>query len=485
MKRSLVQLSELEGLEIKEVKQLENRDRDRPDFDNRYLKILYFFWKEGIISTLRKYYAHKQEQVRYLTILLVTHSGETYVNVSVQSQTDPSRFVISNEFFPYSKIKYNSIQENIEHYLDAFNQLSGKAHYEILGVKTDSPLHFALKERTYNETFEQGLFVYGLGGYVRMFIMHHFKGLEKIACVDYRATVSSAFQEKYSFRYGFLISEDSFPVLKQTRYPVAIIATYHSDHARLAEAIYHANPNTQIFLEKPPAVTLEDLEKLIVLFRKGASIEVGFNRRYIPWSSVVKKQLEGKVPIITCTVKEVVISPNHWYFWENQGTRVTGNVVHWFDLANYWIQSEPVEINVMAGPENIESSAISVLYRNGSVLNITASDTGNSMRGVQERMEIRFDNETIFIDDFNSLLHIRRSGVRRVRRKIRRTKGHSRMYRDFSKKLGGGSTWNYPLKDLINTSVVTYYASKMLKEGTRNLHIGEIIDQYHAMDTKN
>ena len=39
---NLVQLKDLENFKIINVKQYENNERDRPDFDNKYLKIFYF-----------------------------------------------------------------------------------------------------------------------------------------------------------------------------------------------------------------------------------------------------------------------------------------------------------------------------------------------------------------------------------------------------------------------------------------------------------
>src|SRR3954470_21163719 len=109
-----------------------------------------------------------------------------------------------------------------------------------------------------------------------------------------------------------------------------------------------------------------------------------------------------------------------------------------------------MEINVIADPADPESSAISVLYENGSILNITASDKGNSVRGVQEKIEVRFENETIFIDDFTSLTHLQKNGVKVSRKKLMRDKGHNRMYNDFLKIIEGKEVTKYSSNDLIN-----------------------------------
>jgi len=141
----------------------------------------------------------------------------------------------------------------------------------------------------------------------------------------------------------------------------------------------------------------------------------------------------------------------------------------------------PVEINVMASPGDPESSAISVLYKNGSVLNITASDKGNSLRGVQEKIEIRYNNETIFIDDFVLLKHIKSNGLIIRKRKIRRIKGHDAMYKNFRQIIEKKKVSCYPVHDLINTSVVTYYSSRMLQEGTRNKSVENEIHAFYNM----
>ena len=54
MTSNLVHLTQLADINITGTKQFENLDRDRPDFNNKYLKILYFFRYEGVAGTLRK-----------------------------------------------------------------------------------------------------------------------------------------------------------------------------------------------------------------------------------------------------------------------------------------------------------------------------------------------------------------------------------------------------------------------------------------------
>jgi predicted dehydrogenase len=475
----LVVVKDLTDIQIVEINQFENTDRDRPDFSNKYIKMLYFFLNEGITNTLRKYFAHKQAQRRYLTFLVIEVNQKKYINISIQTQKNQADFVISNKFYGYSSIDFNLVGSNSDYYLERFNQYGNQSYYELFDIDSSKFVSLNVSKPVFNDNYPDGLFIYGLGGYIKMFVIQHFgKKIKKIACIDYKAEVSNSFKETYGFKHNFLVPSTSYALLKKVENPIVIIATYHSSHASLAYDIFNTNPKAKIFIEKPPTVTLEDLEKLIDLYKKGAFLEIGFNRRFIGYSNYVKKHVKNKTIIITCSIKEVLISDNHWYLWKNQGTRITGNVVHWFDLANYWIQSKPIELNLLSNPEDKETSAISVLYENGSILNITASDKGNSLRGVQEKIEIRYDNETIFINDFVALTHITGNGLIKRKRKLRRDKGHNTMYRNFLRIVEGEKQSDYTFYDLINTSVVTFYASKILMENVRNLSIEDEIDKY-------
>ncbi len=481
----LVHLKYLADINITDTKQFKNLDRDRPDFNNKYLKILYFFRYEGIAGTLRKYFAHKQAQKRYLTFLFIIHGDSQYINISTQYQTKPEDFVIKNEFLPYAGSGLFPLKKDVDFYLSQFNQFDNKEGYELFALNKAGSISLEVIQQKFAKEYNEGLFIYGLGGYVKMFILHHFKKVPKIGCIDYKSEVAESFKHKYGFAYSFVSSTDSLPLLQKVKKPVAIIASYHSDHASIAAAVYNTNPATLIFIEKPPIVTLEDLTLLINLYNKGAELEIGFNRRFIPYSRYVREKVQNQPVIITCSIKEVVISTNHWYLWHNQGTRITGNVVHWFDLGTYWTGSIPIEINLLSNPEDEETSCISVLYKNGSILNLTASDKGNSLRGVQEKIEIRFGNETIFIDDFLSLTHIKSNGRITKRYKLLRKKGHNEMYRNFKKIIQGKAVSAYTVKDLIQTSVVTYYASEMIKTRQRNRSIEQEIEKYQNLVTNN
>jgi predicted dehydrogenase len=468
---NFVQLKNLKDFEILKIRQFENAERDRPDFQNKYLKMLYFFFREGFISTFRKYSAHRSQQKRYLTFIFIRAHESEYINISIQFSDAPSQFVVVNKFYPSVEIDFNEVAKQVDYYFTEFNQFAEMSNYEVLGIKTSAPLILEEAPPVYNDSYENGLIMFGLGGYVKMFVLQHFKRIKKICCVDYKAPVMEEIKKQYGFQYGCISAVSALPVISHVKKPVVIIATFHSDHASLARMVYEENNNSVIFIEKPPTVTLDDLKDLIHLYNHGASIEIGFNRRFIGFNKYIREKVKNQIVYVTCSVKEVIISNNHWYLWKNQGTRITGNAVHWFDLANYWIDSIPVEINLLSNPTDCDSAAISVLYKNGSVLNITVTDKGNSMRGVQEKIEVRFGNETIFVNDYLTLEHIKQNGVLIKKLRFIRDKGHKAMYRNFKKITKYQCKSEYTVVDLIRTSLITYYASEMLKNNVRNMNI--------------
>jgi len=470
---NILQLKDLTGFRIVENVQFEDRSKDRPDFANIFYKAAFFAIREGLPTTLRKIASSKRyidSQVRYLTFLIIEKSKEKYINISVQFQKEPDNYVIQNRFYSFTEIDFDSVKQNISFYMQKFNQFV-IADYDCVGISNDEYIELERLCKEKSDGYNDGLFVYGLGSYVSTYIMPYLKKVNKIACVDYNAAHSTKFREKYGFSNNYLVASDSYDDLRNTKNPYVIIATYHSDHTRIAKEVCEVNPKSYIFIEKPPCVSLNDLATLTELYKKGARIEIGFNRRYIPFSQYVKKHVKDKKIFVTCSIKEVLLNENHWYFWGNQGSRITGNIVHWIDLATFWINSDPCEINLLFTEEDREHFALAVLYRNGSILNLTSSDSGNSLRGVQEKIEVRFENQTLIIDDYLKLVHIKENGLKETKRNILRDKGHTRMYRHFKELIHGKKGPTYPLNDLIRTTIVAYYASHMQKNNVKNLNI--------------
>ena len=108
-----------------------------------------------------------------------------------------------------------------------------------------------------------------------------------------------------------------------------------------------------------------------------------------------------------------------------------------------------------------DSVSLSILFEDDSLVNIIASDQGNNLRGVQERIEVRTEDKTIFIDDYKKMI-IHDNGRTFIKRKLLRDKGHGQMYKEFLDATKTGRKALYENDDVFWVSYLVEKASQML-----------------------
>ncbi|MEW5802938.1 MAG: hypothetical protein AB1847_12635 [bacterium] len=312
------------------------------------------------------------------------------------------------------------------------------------------------KKKTQKNRFH--LFLAGGGAYATAYILPSLKNVNYHTVIDLNPILASV----TGARYGFLHADTSYhralDRLKESRDSLLVVATYHSTHLPIIEHALSNNPDTKIFLEKPPVTTENQLKKLLALRDDPRHfIEIGYNRRHSPFIREAKERMDslsGPMTMI-CVVKELTIPTSHWYYWPDQGTRVTGNLCHWVDLGVHFIGKKPLSITAISASHKscADEISISVLFEEGSLLTLVASDRGNQLAGVQEYIEIRRADLTIAIHDFMHM-HIRQAGKQWIRRKMIRDKGHKRMYRDFINRCEKNQNPGYPNDDLFISTIL-------------------------------
>ena len=251
---------------------------------------------------------------------------------------------------------------------------------------------------------------------------------------------------------------------------LAVVATAHDSHAEQAGTSLERG--LWVFVEKPPVVTEGDLRLLVSQCKVAPDrLEVGFNRRYHPFSRRARTMLasEPGPTTVVCTVKEIPLAGHHWYFWPNQGTRVTGNLCHWIDLAVFLMGSGRSPVDIALSPPVAQTyddeRALSVTFDDGSFLTLIATNRGDESLGVQEVIIARRGQLTIMIDDYRYLRVSRRG----------HTHGHSALAgatRDTSECTlrrsiaSVRSRPSYPLRDLVSVSSIQIVASKLMQQST-------------------
>jgi predicted dehydrogenase len=284
--------------------------------------------------------------------------------------------------------------------------------------------------------------------------------------------------------YGFaLATTDSERAIAELPAPgLVVVATAHDSHTQLACAAVKAGH--RVFLEKPPTVTPDDVRQLAATMRANpGAIEIGFNRRYHPLVRRARARLarESGPTSISCVVKELTFQPDHWYFWPNQGTRITGNLCHWIDLAVCLIDGSPLPVSVTLSPRlpgtepgSDEERVLTVTFDDGSLLTVLGTTRGDDIRGVQEQMDIRRGHTTITIDDLWKY-RVRSDGIERYGRTLFRAKAHTAMYREGLGRIKAGQPAVYPVRDMVVVSAIQIAASDLARTGERGVAVPDWI----------
>ena len=283
-------------------------------------------------------------------------------------------------------------------------------------------------------------------------------------------------------QFGFVLATtDSERAIAELPAPgLVVVATAHDSHTQLACSAVQAGH--RVFLEKPPTVTPDDVQRLAAAMRANpGAIEIGFNRRYHPLVRKAKSRLQRQSgpTTITCVVKELNFERDHWYFWPNQGTRVTGNLCHWIDLAVYLIQGNPLPVSLTLSPRvpssepgSDEERVLAVTFEDGSLLTVLGTSRGDDIRGVQEYMDIRRGLVSIVIDDLWKM-RTRSEGIERPSRTLFRDKAHTAMYREGIGRVVAGQPSIYSVRDVVVVSAIQFAASDLVRT---DQHIGTLPD---------
>jgi len=454
---------------------------EKQRYKNKFRKVIFFLLNEGLRQTLRKILSVQSQRkimsaqkVIACQFVLNDSNNIRYVGIGRQLRKGKSK-----KFHPKLVFKIcNKCKFNLSEFkLDRSTSLEISSFLPVDECPFDNDLpslmvsqnprleladvvfkeNYTWKpEKNINKNSKQ-VFIYGFGSYSCTYVMKHFNNNIN-SVIDYNRDTLSSFNKahKVSFFEDF---RDSLSLYSKIEKPIAIISTYHSSHFKITKELFYANANGKILIEKPLVVKFSDALELISLRKKGLWFDAGYNRRYIDWNRYIKSILiNTRSPkIINMSIKEVLIPRSHWYYWSNQGTRVTGNLCHWIDLSYFWLKCKPCEMSLLSSNDSV---SLSILFEDDSLVNIIASDQGNNLRGVQERIEVRTEDKTIFIDDYKKMI-IYNNGRAFIKRKLLRDKGHGQMYKEFLNATKTGRKALYENDDVFWVSYLAEKASQM------------------------
>ena len=255
-------------------------------------------------------------------------------------------------------------------------------------------------------------------------------------------------------------------VLNDREIDVILIATRHNLHAQMA--MEAARVGKAVFLEKPMALNQKELDELAKVLKKtGIPFMVGFNRRFSPIMQRVKRIIQHRENplIISYRVNAGFLPKDHWVYSEEGGGRIIGEACHMFDLFSYLTEADVKCINVdsispkTAYVSSSDNFTTTLKYSDGSLCTLTYTSLG-AKDFEKEYIEIYFDGKTLIVHDFKTLEIY---GEKSKGWKGKQDKGHLQELKEFAKYASGKVNEPIPLKQLIETTKLSFLIDNSLK----------------------
>jgi len=306
--------------------------------------------------------------------------------------------------------------------------------------------------------------IIGAGNFTKMTLLPVFE--KRSARLKYIVSENglsgTALAKKYKIENS---TTDYQEVLNDEEVDLVLITTRHNQHASMVIDSLKAGKN--VFVEKPLALNLMQLEQIMSAYRSPLALTVGFNRRFSPHAIKIKSLL-GTAPVnIIATMNAGFIPPNVWiHDMEIGGGRIIGEACHFIDLITFLTGSkvESVCMNSMGQypRDNTDNASILLKYENGStgVINYFAN---GSKAYSKERIEVYSQGRTAIIDNFRITEGYGFKQFTKLKTKL--DKGHKDQFRLLLERMREGGEVLIPYDEIINTTQASFAAVLSLREG--------------------
>lgn len=300
---------------------------------------------------------------------------------------------------------YKSLLENPE-------SLGIILKYDNLNKQTEPTifLNYEKNRELKNTPINPSISFIGAGNYASRILIPVFKKCKaNLYAISASKGLSPTFIGK---KFGFIKSTtDSETLFSDNECNTIVIATRHDSHASIIKKSLEAGKN--IFVEKPLCINNEELIDLqnaykfaTDKFNREPLLMVGYNRRFSPLISELKRNLDENQPssfIYLCNAG--FISKEHWTQDPNiGGGRLIGEACHFIDLIRFLASSPIVSLtkNFLSNNSNNDTFSLNLTFKNGSVGTIHYFSNG-SKSFPKERLEVFNNGKIMTIENFKKL----------------------------------------------------------------------------------
>jgi predicted dehydrogenase len=361
----------------------------------------------------------------------------------------------------------------------AYALIEGKTKEPYLGVlleyglplaeATSAPLARPIQLRPpVGGTGKVGLALLGAGNFAQSMLLPHLRRHPHVR-LRIVVTPSGLTARSVAERAGFeQCASEPEAALTDPDVRLVIIASRHDSHAELAIRAIEAGK--AVFVEKPLALSPEQLSRVVEAYRQSAILMVGFNRRFAPLVIAMREFLAGagEPLLLHYRVNAGYIPRNHWTQDPDVGGgRVIGEVCHFVDLLMHLVDRPPVEVYAHVLPDGGRYSGDNIAailrFGDGSVGTITYAANGDR-KLEKERLEVSGGGRAAVLDDFRILTLL--SGGKRTARKIHSPdKGHRAEMLALVEAVWQGKASPVPLDESVLATHVTFAIVQALKAG--------------------
>jgi len=306
----------------------------------------------------------------------------------------------------------------------------------------------------------------GAGSFAQNAILPRLKGKCRFVAV---ATAKGNTARYVADKYGFsqcLDNGDS--VIDNQNVDTVFIVTRHNLHAEFVIKALNAGKN--VFVEKPLAMNVEELEAVKEAYknaaRNGARLMVGFNRRFSPITQRLKKELlPEQTKSILIRVNAGSVPPDHWvHDPQVGGGRIIGEACHFIDLAMYLAGSHIINVSAVSRRDPLglkDSAVINLAFENGSIASVNYFSNGNKNLP-KEYIEVFCDGSIYIIDDFK-ILYVYKNKLQRYKLKMQ-DKGHDTELGLFIECIREGRPSPIPFDEIYISSLATLKAIESIMQ---------------------
>jgi predicted dehydrogenase/threonine dehydrogenase-like Zn-dependent dehydrogenase len=266
-------------------------------------------------------------------------------------------------------------------------------------------------------------------------------------------------------------------VWKNEHINTVAIVTRHDAHA--GQVIDALKAGKNVFVEKPLALTLEELESIDEAYQQANAspqssanvrLMVGFNRRYAPHILKMKELLDShrSPKSIIMTINAGAIPGDHWVQDPLVGGgRVVGEGCHFIDLMRYLVGHSIVDFQamMMGDVPGIEvrddKVSITLAFADGSFGTIHYLANGGSAFP-KERIEVFCDNAVLQMDNYRVLTGYGWPGFKKMKL-VRQDKGQKACAKAFIDAVCDGKEAPIPYAEVMESSRVSIEVANSLR----------------------